>query len=252
MCYFLTDDFAQAVATLEPLRDSQKTNLDFLYVLGIAYQKLRRTEDAAQTFGQLVGAGGNSAQLHLLMGKAHLDLSEISLAQAELEKAVALDPSLHFAHYNLGVVYQKQGKLALAADQYKLEMSLTPDDPASAENLGSVYLEQGDPDGALASFRQALKIDPKLPKSWDGMGKAYLRKNLPEQAIPCFQRALNLAPDSAKMHFQLGQAYLKIGAREKAQKEISEAGRLQAKARKKFEDTVSGKLPPPQAPTGMP
>jgi hypothetical protein len=54
------------------------------------------------------------------------------------------------------------------------------------------------------------------------------------------------------MHFQLGQAYLKLGQQEKARKEISEAGRLQAEARKKFEETVSGKLPPPQAPAGMP
>jgi hypothetical protein len=54
------------------------------------------------------------------------------------------------------------------------------------------------------------------------------------------------------MHFQLGQAYLKTGQREKAQKEITEAGRLQAGARKKFEDTVSGKLPAPQAPGEMP
>jgi Flp pilus assembly protein TadD len=84
------------------------------------------------------------------------------------------------------------------------------------------------------------------------MGKAYLHKNRPEQAIPCFQRALDLAPDSARMHFQLGQAYLKVGQHEKAQSEIREAGRLQAEARKKFEDTVSGKLPPPQAPAGMP
>ena len=102
MCYFLTFDFGPAATTLEPLHESQKTNLDFLYVLGIAYQKLGRTQDSTLTFEQLVRAGGDSAQLHLLMGKAHLDLSEISLAQAELEKAISLDPKLPFAHYNLG------------------------------------------------------------------------------------------------------------------------------------------------------
>ena len=69
------------------------------------------------------------------------------------------------------------------------------------------------------------------------MGKAYLRKGQSAQAIPYFQRALVLAPDSAKMHYQLGQAYLKTGQRQKGQKEISEAGRLQAEAREKFEKT---------------
>jgi hypothetical protein len=51
------------------------------------------------------------------------------------------------------------------------------------------------------------------------------------------------------MHFQLGQAYLKTGQRENARKEIGEAAHLQAEARQKFEDTVSGKLPAPQAPS---
>ena len=196
--------------------------------------------------------GGDSAQLHLLMGTAHLDLEELSLAQDDLEKSVALDGTLHFAHYNLGVVYQKQGKLDQAVVEYKEEMKLTPDDPGAAENLGLVYLEKGDPDGALTILQQALKIDPKLYKSLDGIGKAYLRKGQPAQAIPYFQRALAVAPDSAKMHFQLGQAYLKTGQREKGQKEINEAGRLQAQAREKFEKTVSGKLPAPRAPGEMP
>ena len=91
MSYFLTNDFEHTVETFEPLVDSQETNLDFLYVLGIAYGRLKRTEESTRTFEQLVRAGGDSAQLHLLMGKAHLDLDELSLAQDELEKSVALD-----------------------------------------------------------------------------------------------------------------------------------------------------------------
>jgi hypothetical protein len=50
----------------------------------------------------------------------------------------------------------------------------------------------------------------------------------------------------------LSEISLAQSEREKAQKEINEAGRLQAEARKKFEDTVSGKLLPPQAPGEMP
>ena len=129
---------------------------------------------------------------------------------------------------------------------------LAPNQPWSFENLGLIYLDQGNADGALEVFRQAIKIDPKLPKSLDGMGKAYVRKGQPAEAIPYFQRALALQPDSAKMHFQLGQAYLKTGQREKGQKELAEAGHLQARARQDFEETVSGKLPTPQAPGEAP
>ena len=95
-------------------------------------------------------------------------------------------------------------------------------------------------------FGKVLKINPRLPNSLEGTGRAYMQESRPEEAVPYFQRAVELQPDSAKMHFQLGQAYLKIGQRAKAQKEIAEAGRLQAQARKKLQYDVAGKAPAPQ------
>ena len=166
-------------------------------------------------------------------------------AQGELEKAVALNPKLPFAHYNLGVVYRRLGKPEQAAREFKLEMTLAPDQPWSYESLGTMYLQQRDMDRALEMFGVALKIDPKLPNSLDGVGKAYLERGEPQKAIAYFRRAVELAPDSAKMHFQLGQAYARTGRQEKGQEEIAKAQRLQARARKELEEAVSGKLPPP-------
>jgi Tfp pilus assembly protein PilF len=61
-----------------------------------------------------------------------------------------------------------------------------------------------------------------------------------------------LQPDSANIHYQLGQAYLKTGRRAEAKKEMDEAGRLQAEARGKQEERISGKLPAPEAPGQQP
>ena len=94
-------------------------------------------------------------------------------------------------------------------------------------------------------FGKALQLNPKLPNSLDGTGKAYSRKGQPEKAAIYFQRAVDLQPDSAKMHFQLGQALMKAGQQERGRQEIAKAGKLQERARKDFEETVSGKLPPP-------
>ena len=109
-----------------------------------------------------------------------------------------------------------------------------------------MYLEQRDAAHALEMFGKVLKINPRLPNSLEGTGKAYVQESRPEEAVPYFQRSLELQPDSAKTHFQLGQAYLKTGQRAKAQKEIAEAGRLQAQVRKKLEQNVAGKAPAPQ------
>jgi hypothetical protein len=49
------------------------------------------------------------------------------------------------------------------------------------------------------------------------------------------------------LHYQLGQAYLKSGRRVEGEKELAEAGRLQAQSREKVEERMAGKLPAPEA-----
>jgi Flp pilus assembly protein TadD len=85
-----------------------------------------------------------------------------------------------------------------------------------------------------------------------GLAKAHVRKGRPAGAIPYLEQALKLQPDSASMHYQRGQAYLKTGRREEAEKEVAQAGRLQAQEREKQEGKISGKLPAPQAPADKP
>ena len=86
MCHFMLDEYEPTVQTLEPLLAKEQNDLDFLFVLGIAYGKLKRTEQSSRTFAQLVRAGGDTAHMHLLLGKAYLDLYANQKARAELEK----------------------------------------------------------------------------------------------------------------------------------------------------------------------
>ena len=43
-----------------------------------------------------------------------------------------------FAHYNLGVVLQREGRLDEAARQFETEMTITPQEPWSYENRGQI------------------------------------------------------------------------------------------------------------------
>jgi hypothetical protein len=54
MSYFMTDDYAHTVQTLEPLSGLEKTDLVYLYVMGICYGKLKRQSDSDKAFEQLV------------------------------------------------------------------------------------------------------------------------------------------------------------------------------------------------------
>ena len=56
-----------------------------------------------------------------------------------LEHALAIDPTIAFAHYNLGATFDKMGKYEKAVQEYKFALTLDPSlgDPASNPQAAS-------------------------------------------------------------------------------------------------------------------
>jgi tetratricopeptide (TPR) repeat protein len=68
-----------------------------------------RTEEAISYLVQAVEISPQESKPHEQLGKAYARLNELPKAQAELEKAVALVPEIASLHFMLGQVYRKQG-----------------------------------------------------------------------------------------------------------------------------------------------
>ena len=68
--------------------------------------------------GRLVERGQNSAEFHLLMGKAHINREEYDDAIRELLIADQSDSKLPF-HFNLGLAYLKKQQLEEAKTQFR-------------------------------------------------------------------------------------------------------------------------------------
>ena len=62
--------------------------------------------------GALAETGQDSPELHLLLGKAHINREEYDEAIKELELAAKGNPKLPFVHFNLGIAYYKKQDLA--------------------------------------------------------------------------------------------------------------------------------------------
>ena len=97
LCEVFTQRYAEAVATLEPLWEQRSADLMYLYVLGIAAHNAEHTaannaldERALQ---RLIEVGGDSAELHFILGKAYLNRQEDDAAITELNRAAAANES---------------------------------------------------------------------------------------------------------------------------------------------------------------
>ena len=108
-----------------------------------------------RALSRFVELGQNTAEYHLLMGKAFLNREENDKALAELEQAAQSDPNLPFVHFNLGLVYLARLDFDRAKEQFEKDIALEPDVAFNYDRLGLVYIYQ----------QQDRQSGRKLPRS---------------------------------------------------------------------------------------
>jgi len=243
-CYFFTERWVEAVDTLEPIWAQESNDLTYLYVLGIAADKAERKELSDRALTQLAQVGGDSAEVHLLIGKAKLNLEAYDDAIGELKAAVEASPKLPFAHFYLGLAYSKKGDYEAAKAAFLKDIALEPDVAFNYDELGNVYfLTEHDPDAEKA-FRQALKLEPKLLTAHLGLAKVYQRQEQYEKALSELAVAGKLDPSSSRIHYLRGQILLKMGRKEEGKKELDASVAMSSAHRDQRQKELEGEAIP--------
>lgn len=171
----------------------------------------RLDADARMSCGAIAGLRGDHVQ-----------------AEDYCRQALAIDPKMPMAHYNLGIALRDQGRFADACQAFLRATRLRPnyseamdalahayislyDWPAAVEalqaiiavwpnkaethcNLGTVYQAMGHTADAIAAYEAALKLNPHLSGALNSLGNAYLSRNDFERAEDCYRRCLEANP----------------------------------------------------------
>ncbi len=130
-----------------------------------------------------------SARTHATLGTALAQLGLMNEAQEELEKAVALDPSLHKAWVN----------------------------------LGGVYLARWDFSRCVAANASALERRPDLFEAHYNKGLGHLYLGEAADVVECFERATALSPNHAGARYHLAVGLHAVGKSEQAKVELMKA-----------------------------
>lgn len=151
-----------------------------------------------------------------------------ALAEDYCRQALALDPKLATAHFNLGIALRSQSQFMEACQSFKRATELLAgyseamdalahayislyDWPAAVQalneiisiwprkaemhsNLGTVYQAMGRNQDAIVAYEVALKINPRLGVTLNSLGSAYLGQGDFEQAERCYRQCLAATP----------------------------------------------------------
>jgi Flp pilus assembly protein TadD len=135
------------------------------------------------------------AYAHFQLAYAYTALKRPSEARAEYERCIVLDPKMAEAQLNLGTLLLSSDAKAAAGPLSKA-VELQPSQSRPRYLLGIAQERSGDLTGAVQSFEGVTHLDPKDADAYTHLGGLLLRLGRPAEAEGKFRRALEIAPKS--------------------------------------------------------
>jgi protein O-mannosyl-transferase len=169
--------------------------------------------DSLSLFSYTLQVTDNNGMAENNMGAALVEKGQPELAQTHFETAARLIPELASAHYNLGILWQRQNRTEQAVREYRQAIALSSDPMEAAQahnNLGILYLMSKNYTAALPELSAAIALNPGEQNSYIGRGMIELESWNYQAAAADFARATEISP-SPMACFWLGQALERKG-----------------------------------------
>ncbi len=197
----------------------------------------------------------------LTEGNKYLDASENEKAIEAYKQAVALDPNLAEAHFQLGVAYGLVEK-----EEETVEDKLPGEVEETPQKKGKKQVKEKKTNSDI-SFENAVKLykkitakNPKDDAAFYNLGRAYNKLDDDKEAQKALQTAVKLQPDNGEYQTEYGAILMKLAQYDEAVRALKKAVEIdemnlkaadlleQAEAGKKRVDfganQIKSKLPP--------
>ncbi len=165
--YLLKQDFNKAIFSFNEMLRLQPGDSKAYYYLGKAYRGLGQTEAAIKAWQKALDFQPGLAGAHLDLGNIYFEMGDFQSAQQEWQLAFLGKPVDILTHLsNMGMVYfqSEQYRYAIAAWQKACE--LKPNDLNLHYNLAVVFFKQGRYRAADSQLKECLRIQPDYQNAY--------------------------------------------------------------------------------------
>lgn len=159
-------------------------------------------------------------------GRRLAEAGDLQSALAELERAIAINPSLTPAYIAAGDIYRERRDLPRAEERYRRATEIDPSNFDALSRHALVLQLMGRLDDAVRGYLRALAIRPDDFDANLNTGAAYARLGEPRQALIYAARAVELNPQSGAARINLGAVYAALDRHADAVIEYQQAAEL--------------------------
>lgn len=220
--------------------------------LGLEYEKEGKFAEAVECYQKALKIMPDLLEAHSNLANIYFKLGRFNDAEKEYLVVEKTAPGIKAGEVqnNIGALYEMQGRFDLALARYKRALNLDPSLKFSHFNIARLYLAKGNLNMAreeilnslserntgLQKYAPALKITSDFLKEqkniscastfYNDLGVKFAQERLFDESILSFRRSIELTPAYADAHFNLGLAYLNKGLQRGAALEFKSALKL--------------------------
>jgi tetratricopeptide (TPR) repeat protein len=230
--HYLLGHYREAIPYLEKSSALIPDSAEIAYALGTCYIQTRNPYKSRETFARMFKVQKSSAPAYLINAQMMVRQQFEELAEAELNKALELDPKLPQVNFILGemAIFHAQTDRGIALLQKEIEIN-----PAFALAyywLGEAYSRQLKWDEAIAPLQKSVWLNPYFSGPYIVLGKVYLKKEELPNAESMLTRAIQMDPNNFSAHHLLAQVLQRANRPEEAKREFEIAEKLRTSADK--------------------
>jgi tetratricopeptide (TPR) repeat protein len=155
------------VVTVLRALELQPGNLDLLYILGNAYERLGKQEVV-----RLAKVAPGSARSEQLLAESYASSNEWPSAVIHFQNALIASPNRAGLHAELGEVLLHAGKMNQAIREFDEELRRDPSSLRALVRRGEARLIQGNVEASLQDWEKAIAIDPEQTERLLGLREA--------------------------------------------------------------------------------
>ena len=158
-------------------------------------------------------------------------------AAADLERALAMDPTYSQAAYYLGLTYNALFDEDKADLNFKKAIEIDPDYLEARSSYAGMLLDTGNVDEAIRQIDTVLQRQPDHAVALTMQAQAYRFKALYDRSIESARRAVQIAPKSAEPHLWMADSLRLSGKLAEARAEYDQYLKLSD-----FDSHLAGQL----------
>jgi len=218
--------YAEAVATLTPLRDEGHDTFELHRALGMAQAQLGQLAEAAASFQRALGLRPKDVETENNLGWVYAQQLVDNKAEDHLVAALEGNPNLTSARKTLVAIYRRQGRTREVVAQLEAILGTDPGDTQALHALVRAALTAPEVPLAEPTLRRMADTQSEDPAFLGALGCLLVQRADYNGAARILTKAAELDPTNADIHNNLGAAHERLGLLEEALRDYRTASHL--------------------------